>query len=71
MSGWNTIPPERRQTAERVCTPKQLEALQLKIDGHSWKTIAAKLHITEPAARDRYQAALDRLNTHYRKERTK
>lgn len=58
---WDNVAKHRRELAERILTPKQLEVVRLRIDGHSWRAIATTLGIDQATARERYQRALDRL----------
>jgi DNA-binding NarL/FixJ family response regulator len=68
MSPWHSIPEKRRHTANRILTPKQYSILRNRINGHSWKTIADAHDITEPTARGHYQAAIRKLEQHYRRK---
>ena len=55
-----TIPisPDIWDTAQRVCTERQLVVLELRErHGYSWNMIAIYLNITNRGARDHYAAA--------------
>jgi DNA-binding CsgD family transcriptional regulator len=65
---WESIPQERRDTAAKVLTEKQLQILRHRINHHTWRTIANTLDITEPTARGHYQAAIRKLEQHYRRK---
>lgn len=52
-----SLPPEIRETAERVLTPKQLEAFELECAGHGTMGIARRLLVTRTAARERLHNA--------------
>lgn len=61
---WNTLHPDVRATAEQALTPLQLQVLQHRLDGHSWRTIARALNRNEATIRGHHRAALDRLAPH-------
>lgn len=61
---WNDINPRHRQLAEQHLTPRQLQVLKLRLDGHSWRTIGRSLGISEATVRGHHQRALDNLATH-------
>lgn len=67
---WANLPPERQATAKRILTTRQLRILQHRLDGHSWRTIAAAIGITEATCRAHYHAALTRIAHHDHQERT-
>lgn len=58
---WQTVSPQYRTLAEQHLTPRQLQVLKLRLNGHSWRTIALHLGIHEATARGHHEAALDRL----------
>lgn len=49
--GWEAVSPELRGIIERVCTPRQIEALKLKSQGAGAKRIGIALGIDESAVR--------------------
>ena len=57
-----SIPPHERA----ALTHRQATVLELRLAGHSWRTIARALHINEATARGHHQAALNAINTHRR-----
>jgi DNA-binding CsgD family transcriptional regulator len=48
---WASTPPELRAVIERVCTPRQIEALKWKATGCGARRIGVILGIDESAAR--------------------
>lgn len=60
------LPAARRELAEKILTPKQLEVLKLRLDGYSWRDIALGCSIDRKTASDRYNRALDKLRKHGR-----
>ena len=54
--------------ATKILTEKQLRVLQLRLAGHSNRTIALALHIDESTVRGLHARALARLRTAQRKE---
>lgn len=58
---WDTLSPELRELAERVCTSKELEALKLKSAGYGRRRIAIVIGISETAVRDRLRSAERKL----------
>lgn len=58
---WKTLPPELRELAERVCTPKQLDALKLWDAGLGYRRIGLALHVSPTTARDLVQRALQKM----------
>jgi DNA-binding CsgD family transcriptional regulator len=58
---WSTLSPEMRELAERVCTPKELEALKLKASGYGRRRIAIVIGISETAVRDRLRSGERKL----------
>lgn len=51
-----------------ILTDRQRRVLELRLAGHSWRTIGTALHINEATARVHYRRAIDTLAT--RKEPT-
>lgn len=49
--GWEGVDPELRAIIERVCSPRQVEALKLKAVGAGAKRIGVALGIDESSAR--------------------
>ena len=49
------------QLANQILTPRQHRTLELRLAGHSWRTIGRALGINEATARGHYHAALERL----------
>ena len=58
---WSTLPPDVRQTAERVLTRKQLDVLKLWANGYGTTRIALILNIAEPTARAHLRRAQQKL----------
>lgn len=58
---WKQLDPATREIAERVLTPKQLEAVKLLNAGYGKRTIAQSLGIDVATARDRLRAAERKL----------
>jgi DNA-binding CsgD family transcriptional regulator len=56
------------QTANRVCTPQQLTALQLRTKGLSYRTIALHLGISQQRAHQLVDRALQKIELELRKE---
>lgn len=65
---WNTISPHYRQLAEQHLTAKQLRVLQLRLNGHSFRTIGRSLGISEATVRGHHERALDILAQHINTE---
>jgi DNA-binding CsgD family transcriptional regulator len=59
---WNDEPPAFKETAEQVCTPKELDALMLKAHGYGIKTGSRALHISEATWRYRIRNAIRKIN---------
>jgi DNA-binding CsgD family transcriptional regulator len=49
--GWGDTPPELRELIERVCTPRQVEAMKLVAVGAGAKRIGLALGVDESSAR--------------------
>jgi DNA-binding CsgD family transcriptional regulator len=49
--GWDGVAPELREIIERVCTPRQIDALKLVNAGAGARRIGLALGIDESAAR--------------------
>jgi DNA-binding CsgD family transcriptional regulator len=45
-------------------TPRQARVLELRLAGHSWRTIAKAIGINEATARGHHKAALDTIARH-------
>jgi DNA-binding CsgD family transcriptional regulator len=60
---WSSVDPDLRKIIERVCTPKQIEALKLKADGFGLQRIAQVLGITKESVRSRLDSAALRIRT--------
>lgn len=58
---WASLPPEVREVAERVLTPKQREAFELELAGWGLQRSADYLNIRRVAVRDRLTGAHKRL----------
>lgn len=58
---WATLPPELRELAQSVCTPKELEALRLWDAGAGYRRVGLMLDISPSTARDRVQRALRKM----------
>lgn len=58
----------RRDTAQQVCTPKELDAWRLHEQGLGWKSIALALDISISRARDRVWNANRKIALANRKE---
>jgi DNA-binding CsgD family transcriptional regulator len=68
MTTWHpTTPAWYLETAERVCTPKQLEVLQLFSRDLSDKTIANELGLTRQAVWQRRTTALEKTAVELRR----
>lgn len=63
MSGrsWEGVDPELREVIERVCSPRQIEALKLKAAGAGAKRIGLALGVDESAARGLLRRASRRI----------
>lgn len=59
--GWETVSAFWRDTAEQVLTPKQLDVLRMRVDGHSWAQIGAELGLGLSTVRGHHRAAIRRL----------
>ena len=44
-----------------ILTQRQFRVLELRLAGHSWRTIARALHMHEATARGHHHAALERI----------
>jgi DNA-binding CsgD family transcriptional regulator len=68
---WQRLPHIYRQIATEVCTPAELDALKLSIDGESQRSTARILGIKRSSVRDRLDNARDKIVNHpdYPKER--
>ena len=58
---WNTLDPERQAFITSTLTPRQLEILRLRIDGHSFQRIADALNLDEATIRGHHKRAKRRL----------
>ena len=58
---WTTMPPELRELAERVCTPRELDVLRLRAEGHGRYRIAAILGINGSRVEQLRSSAFNRL----------
>lgn len=65
---WNQLPPHIRQTAESVCTEKELTALKLWHNGAGYRRIGLLLGISMSTARGRVHRAIDRISNVLEKE---
>ena len=65
---WNTLDPAIRTIAEQHLTTKQLRVLQLRLNGHSFRTIGRSLGISEATVRGHHERALDLLAQHINTE---
>lgn len=65
---WDSIGKPYRDLAEKHLTDKQLAVLQYRIAKCTWRQIGAELHIHEATARGHFNAALDALRPHIRKD---
>ena len=65
---WAALDPERRELAEELLTPKQLEVFRYWLDGHSNATIARALDLDESAVRRRLARALRRIGPHLNRD---
>ena len=59
---------EQILAARAILTDRQRRVLDLRLAGHSWRTIADSLGIHEATARGHHQRALDRIETALRKD---
>lgn len=57
MTSWNDLPQDVRDTATRVCTPKELDAWKLSLGGAGYRRIGLALGISRDAARARLDNA--------------
>jgi DNA-binding CsgD family transcriptional regulator len=65
MTAWHpTTPDWYTQTAERVCTPKQLEVLQLASHDLTDQQIADRIGITRQAVQQRRMSATFTIRTY-------
>lgn len=55
--GWTTMPPEFRELAERILTPRELDVLRLRAEGKGTWRIAAVLGISGDRVRQLRKAA--------------
>lgn len=58
---WETLSPSVRRAAEETLTPKQLNVVRDRTNGHSWRTIGDAYCIDEATARGHYKRALKRI----------
>lgn len=58
---WNTIPADRQAFIETILTPRQLEVLKARTNGHTWNTIATALNLDEATVRGHHKRALRKL----------
>lgn len=65
---WADEPAGFRTTAERVCTPKELDVLKLKSDGYGRRRGALMLDISETTYRERMRNALRKIEAEHRQE---
>lgn len=56
---WASLPPDLRELAEQVCTPKQLDALKLWNGAMNYRFIGHTLGISASTARGRVERGLD------------
>ena len=61
---WHSIPPNTRRTYNQILTPKQLDILRHRSNGHSWLTIALALDLDEATVRGHYRRAINRIRRH-------
>lgn len=61
---WQTLDPKVKTIATLNLTRLQLEVLQARLDGNSWRVIADARGIHEATARGHWKAAVDRLKPH-------
>ncbi len=54
---WKQLPPHIRTIAEQACTPRELDAWKLSLDGAGHRTIARALGTSPSTARDRLASA--------------
>lgn len=57
MTAWRDIDPSIRDVFERLCSPKELDAVKLTLDGAGRRTVGRALGISDSAARDRLRNA--------------
>lgn len=65
---WSTLPPDVRQTAERVLTRKQLDVFRMRMNGATWTQVMVVCEISEPVARRTYNRAVQLIELELRKE---
>jgi len=68
MMSWTNLDPAIRETAEQVCTEKELTALRLWENGCGYRRIGLILGISMSTARGRIHRAIDRINNVLTKE---
>lgn len=65
---WSQLPPAVRETAERVCTEREITALRLWENGCGYRRIGLILGISMSSARGRVHRAIDKINHTLEKE---
>ncbi len=58
---WHDLPTDTRASIVRALTPRQREIVIHRHAGHSWRTIARALHLSEATVRGHQEAATRRL----------
>lgn len=61
---WSQLDPHYRELAETHLTPRQLQILRARLDGHSYRTIARTLNLDEATIRGHYERATRKLAQH-------
>lgn len=59
---WNSLDPETRALAEKLCTDRELTALKLWHNGAGYRRIGLILGISMSSARDRVHRATDKIH---------
>lgn len=64
---WANLTREDQELYTKLLTPTQLDVLRHRLNGHSWRDIAADLHRDEATIRGHHRRAIERIRRH-RKE---
>lgn len=61
---WNDLPPDFRQLAETILSPRELEIMRLLASNATQRQIASLLNISRSNVRTHRDRALDKLAAH-------
>ena len=58
---WNDVDPATRELAHQVLTPRQLDVIRHRANGHPWARIATALNLDEATVRGHHKRAVRKL----------